>query len=94
VCHFTTGASGGNADPEADLEHDESDVYTEYRNPRRSLWNTTVLPAVRKASLATLERMCKRRLSRRALINIRAGRSRPHRRNQEFLASVVTRMNL
>jgi len=74
---------------QAGLEHDDANVYTEYHDPRRNRWNTTVWPAVKRASLATLERMCKGRLSRRALINIRAGRSTPHRRNQEFLESVV-----
>jgi hypothetical protein len=79
---------------QAGLEHDEADVYTEYRDPRRSVWNTKVLPAVRKVPLVTLEGMCKGRLSRRALIDIRAGRSTPHRRNRQFLALVVKKTAL
>lgn len=79
---------------EAGVEHDEADVYTEYRDLTRSFWNTIVLPALRKVPLVTLERMFKGRLSRRALINIRAGRSTPHRRNQELLASIVRKLGL
>jgi hypothetical protein len=79
---------------QAGIEHEESDVYTEYRDPRRSRWNTIVLPAVKKAPLVTLERMCKGRLSRRALIDIRAGRSTPHRRNQQLLEDLVRRLGI
>ena len=79
---------------QAGIEHEEADVYTEYRDPQRSHWNTMVLPAVKKAPLVTLERMCKGRLSRRALIDIRAGRSTPHRRNQRLLESCVRRLGL
>jgi hypothetical protein len=79
---------------QAGIEHEDTDVYTEYRDPRRSHWNTIVLPAVKKAPLVTLERMCKGQLSRRALINIRAGRSTPHRKNQELLASMVRMLSL
>jgi hypothetical protein len=53
-----------------------------------------VLPAVKKAPLVTLERACKWRLSRRALINIRAGRSTPHARNQQFLVAMVKKLGL
>lgn len=75
------------------IEHEEANVYTEYRDPRRGRWNTTVLPALRKASLVTLERMCEGQLSRRALIDIRAGRSTPHRRNQALLAEVAEKLS-
>jgi hypothetical protein len=57
-------------------------------------WATRILPAVKRADLALLENACKERLSRRALIDIRAGRSTPHRKNQEFLASVVLKLDL
>jgi hypothetical protein len=79
---------------EAGVEHDEADIYTEYRDPRRSHWNTVVLPAVKKAPLVTLERMCKGGLSRRALIDIRAGRRTPHRKNQALLLSIVRKLGL
>ena len=79
---------------QAGIEHDEADVYTEYRDRRRSAWNTMIAPAVKKASLVVLERMCRGHLSRRALIDIRAGRSTPHVRNQQFLQQVVQRLGL
>lgn len=79
---------------QAGIEHEECDVYTEYRDARRSLWAVTILPAVRRASLAVLERECRGHMSRRALIEIRGGRSTPHRRNENLLASVVRRLGL
>jgi len=79
---------------QAGIEHEEADVYTEYRDPHRSRWVTTVLPAVREAPLVTLERMCRGQLSRRALIDIRAARSTPHRRNQQLLETVVRRLRV
>jgi hypothetical protein len=79
---------------QAGFVHDEQDVYTTYDDPRRSLWNTSVLPALRKVPLVTLECMCKGRLSRRALIEIRAGRSTPRRRNQDLLAFVAKKLGL
>jgi len=79
---------------QAGIEHDEADVYIEYQDPRRSYWSTVVMPALREVPLVTLERMCKGRLSRRALIDIRAGRSTPHRRNQELLLSIVRKLGL
>jgi len=45
--------SNGLEEVTAGIEDDEGDVYTEYRDPRRSCWNTTVLPAVKKAPLDT-----------------------------------------
>lgn len=79
---------------QAGIEHEQADVYTEYPDPRRTQWRMKVLPAVNTAPLITLERMCKGRLSRRALIDIRAGRSTPHRRNQQLLEAVVRRLGL
>jgi len=63
-------------------------------DPRRGEWQTEILPAVRRASLATLISECAGRLSRRALIDIRSGRSTPHRKNQELLASVVRKLSV
>jgi hypothetical protein len=76
-------------DVQAGLVHDKANVYTTYPDPHRSVWATKILPTMKQVPLAALEAACQGRLSRRALIDIRAGRSTPHRKNQEFLASVV-----
>ena len=74
---------------ESGLEHSEENVYTEYVDPKRDEWVTKILPALKKARLKFLVKACKGRLSRRAIIDLRAGRSRPHRRNRQFLLSVL-----
>jgi hypothetical protein len=79
---------------EAGIEHDEANVYTEYRDPRRSDWMRKTLPAVKAAKLAALVKACHGMLSRRALIDIRAERSTPHPRNQRVLATVMRTLRL
>jgi hypothetical protein len=65
---------------EAGTIHSEGDVYTEYPDARRDEWQTNILPAIKAMTLSELERKCSF-LSRRALIDLRAGRSRPHRKH-------------
>jgi hypothetical protein len=77
---------------QAGLVHDEESVYTTYEDPSRGYWQTVIMPAVRRAPLAMLVKACAGELSRRALIDIRAGRSTPHRRNQALLAAVARRL--
>jgi hypothetical protein len=79
-------------DVEAGLIHSEENVYTEYPDERRDEWTLKVLPAVKQAPLSLL--IGKSGLSRRALLDIRAGRSRPHRKNRELLAEVVRKLGL
>lgn len=67
--------------------HSEQNVYTEYDDPKRTEWIVKILPELRKAPLKTLVESCRGRLSRRELIELRAGRSKPHRRNQSFLVT-------
>jgi hypothetical protein len=66
------------------------DIYTEYADPKRDEWQVWTVPELRKISLPLLVRQSG--LSRRMLIDARAGRSRPHRKNREMLASLVRRM--
>ena len=80
-------------DVEAGIEHDEANVYTEYVDPRRNAWRRYTLPALQAAKLIDLVHACEGRLSRRALIDIRAERSTPHLRNQRFLAAVVEKLS-
>ena len=73
------------------LVHSERNVYTEYVDRRRE-WVTKLLPAMRKIKLKLLVEACKGRISRRALIDMRAGRSMPYRKNQEFLAPIIRKL--
>lgn len=77
---------------EADLEHSEENVYTEYVDLKRDEWTKKILPALKKVPLKLLVQICKGRLSRRALIDLRAGRSRPHPKNREFLVSILEKL--
>jgi len=67
-------------------------VYTEYPDPRRDEWATKMLPALKKMPLLRLVKLSG--LSRSTLIEIRAGRSRPHRKNRELLAAIVGKFGL
>jgi hypothetical protein len=64
-------------------------VYTEYDDPRRTEWIVKIQPALKKAKLKILVRLCKNKLSRREVIELRAGRKKPHRKTQELLAGVL-----
>jgi hypothetical protein len=69
--------------------HSEQNVYTVYDDPRRSEWIVKIQPALKKAKLKILVRLCKNKLSRREVIELRAGRKKPHRKTQELLAGVL-----
>ena len=77
---------------EAGLVHTEGAVYTEYVDRRRQ-WVTKLLPAMKRIKLKLLVEACKGRISRRALIDMRAGRTTPHRKNEEFLAPIIKRLS-
>ncbi len=74
---------------ESGLIHSEQSVYTEYPDRRRDEWQVKTLPVLKALSLKFLVEQCKGKLSRRALIDLRAGRSRPHPGNQQMLAEIV-----
>jgi hypothetical protein len=76
------------------MEHSDKVVYTEYVDPKRDEWTTKIQPALQQVPLKLLVRECVGLLSRRTLINSRAGRSRPHRKNQAKLADVLKRVDL
>lgn len=77
---------------ESGLIHSAQNVYTEYPDPRRDDWQINTLPALKGIPLNVLVKECKGKLSRRALIDLRAGRSRPHPKNQEKLAEIVKKL--
>jgi hypothetical protein len=72
------------------MVHSEQNVYTEYSDPKRTEWITKIQPALRKPELKVLTKACAKLLSRRELIELRAGRSKkPHRKNQELLVNIL-----
>jgi hypothetical protein len=79
-------------DVEAGMIHSAQNVYTEYPDPRRDEWQTKIVLALKRVPLHQLVKMSG--LSRSTLIEIRAGRSRPQRKNRELLAAIVRRLGL
>ncbi len=75
---------------ESGLIHSEQSVYTEYPDPRRDEWQTKILPALKESPLALLVKLSG--LSRSTLIEIRAGRSRPHPKNRRMLLTVLKKL--
>ena len=74
---------------EEGLVHSEQNVYTEYSDPKRDEWTMRIQPALKALPLKLLVAECQGRICLRELIELRAGRSRPHRKIQELLAAVV-----
>lgn len=72
---------------DAGLIHSKQNVYPEYTDPRRDEWQMRVLPALQTLPLSGLVKASG--ISRRALLDIRVGRSRPHLNNLERLAAIV-----
>jgi hypothetical protein len=66
--------------------------YTEYPDPRRDEWPMKILPALKNLPLSVL--MKESGISRSALFEVLAGRSRPHPKNQERLKSIVQNLGL
>jgi hypothetical protein len=69
------------------LVHSAQEVYTEYPDPRRDEWETTIRPALNKVQPECVSKMTG--LSVRTIIYARRGRRRPRARNQERIAAVV-----
>jgi hypothetical protein len=74
------------------LVHLPQSVYTEYPDPRRDEWQTKILPMLKQMPLKRLVKECKGKLSRRALIDLRAQRSRPHPKNQAILSAIAKKI--
>jgi hypothetical protein len=74
------------------LIHSPENVYTEYPDPRRDEWQTKILPALRKIPVPILIK--KSGKSRSTIFEWLAGRSRPHRKNQERLATIVRQLEM
>ena len=76
------------------LEHSERTVYAEYSDPKRTEWITKIQPALKKPKLEVLVEACGKRLCRREIIELRAGRKKPHRKNQELLVSILKKLGI
>jgi len=75
---------------EAGVIHSAESVYTEYPDPHRDEWETRILPVLKKIPIAALMRVSGR--SRSMLTRALAGRSRPRKRNQQLLKSILRRL--
>jgi hypothetical protein len=74
------------------MVHSEQNVYTDYADPRRTEWIVKIQPALRKSKLEVLVKACGKRLCRREIIELRAGRKKPHRGTQQLLESILKRL--
>jgi hypothetical protein len=77
---------------ESGLIQSAQNVYTEYPDPSRDAWDTVIRPALKIPGLDLLVKLSG--LSRRMLIDSRAGRSNPHRKNRELLTSILRKLVL
>jgi hypothetical protein len=74
---------------DAGLIHSAADAYTEFIDPSRDDWAVKIRPALKRIVLSKLRK--ETGFSRRALINWRTGKSRPHPRNQGRLVDFLRR---
>jgi hypothetical protein len=77
---------------EAGILHSPESVYTEYPDPRREEWQTKILPVLNKIPIEALMKFSGR--SRSMLVRTLAGRSRPRRKNQELLKSILHKLGV
>jgi hypothetical protein len=77
---------------DAGLIHSEDYVYTEYKDSHRDEWQVKVLPRLKRARLAYL--IAETGMSKRALLDLRAGRSRPRATNLEVLIRALRKLGL
>lgn len=77
---------------EAGVIHSPESVYAEYPDPRREEWQTKILPLLKQIPVAALMRVSGR--SRSMLVHAMAGRSRPRKRNQQLLKSILHRLGM
>jgi hypothetical protein len=77
---------------EAGLIHSEDAVYTEYVDRARDEWTLKIFPVLKTARLTDL--IAETRISKRALQDLRAGRSRPHAKNLAVLIRALQKLGL
>lgn len=74
-------------DVEAGMVHSPENAYTEYPDSSRDEWEVEILPKLRELPLIQLVKETE--LSRRTLIDLRAGKSRPHPKNLEKIVEAI-----
>lgn len=74
------------------LEHSEKNVYTEYVDRKRDEWSTKILLALKEVRLSQLVKGSG--MSPSALKELRAGHSRPHRKNQALLVAILKKLGI
>jgi hypothetical protein len=77
---------------EAGVIHFPESVYTEYPDPSRDEWQTRILPILKNIPIAALVRVSGK--SRSMLTRALAGQSRPRRKNQDLLKSILRRLGV
>jgi hypothetical protein len=77
---------------ESGLIQSAENVYTEYVDPKRDEWTTKILPALKNARRDVLLKMTP--LSRTEITDIRAGRAKPHPKNQQLLVDALRKLGL
>src|SRR5580704_4572778 len=82
--------SNGLEEVEAGLIHSAENVYPEYVDRRPDEWRTKILPSLKRIPSKLLVNLSG--VSRSTIIEIRAGRSRPRRRNQKMLAAIARKL--
>jgi hypothetical protein len=77
---------------DAGLIHSEHGAYTEYTDSRRDEWQVKILPAPKQMGAVVVHAISG--MSRSAVFEVLAGRSRPHRGNRERLSEIVRKRRL
>lgn len=77
-------------DVEAGMVHSTETAYTEYPDSSRDEWEVEILPKLKEVRLVQLVKEIG--LSRRTLIDLRAGRSRPQPRTRDLVVSTLKRI--
>lgn len=77
---------------ESGIIHSPESVYTEYPDPRRDEWREKILPALEGLPVSALVKLSGK--SRSMLFRARTGRSKPHKKNQKLLSSILRKMGM
>ena len=77
-------------DVDAGMIHSAESVYTEYCDPNRDEWQAKTVPALKSVALSVLVKETE--ISRRALMDLRAGRRRPHRKNRDLITEILRKL--
>lgn len=72
---------------ESGMIHSAEAAYTEYPDKSRDEWETKIRPAIKRIPLSIL--VTQTGMSRSQLKELRAGRSRPHRKNKELISLIL-----